>query len=87
MKILHTENSQGWGGQEIRILTEAAGIIKRGHEVQLIAPLESRIHDEAKKRGIPVTALPIAKKRVPGFLALRNWLKTNPVDVISPARG
>ena len=26
MKILHTEASRGWSGQEIRILTEAAGI-------------------------------------------------------------
>ena len=83
MRILHTENSLGWGGQEIRILTEAAGMIKRGHEVQLIAPQESRIFDEANKRGVPVTALPIAKKRLPGFLALRNWLKHNPVDVIN----
>ncbi len=83
MKILHTENSQGWGGQEIRILTEAAGMIGRGHEVQLIAPPESRIYEEAKKRGVPVTALPIAKKRLSGYLALRNWLKNNPVDVIN----
>ena len=83
MRILHTENSLGWGGQEIRILTEAAGMIKRGHEVQLIAPQESRIFDEANQRGVPVTGLPIAKKRLPGFLALRNWLKHNPVDVIN----
>ena len=59
MKILHTENSQGWGGQEIRILTEAAGMIARGHEVQLIAQPGSQIYSEAKKRGVPVTALPI----------------------------
>ena len=26
MRILHTEASQGWGGQEIRILREAEGI-------------------------------------------------------------
>lgn len=83
MKILHTENSCGWGGQEIRILTESAGMIARGHEVQLIAPRESRIHDEAKKHGVPVTALPIAKKRLPGLLALRRWLQANPVDVIN----
>ena len=83
MRILHTENSQGWGGQEIRILTEAAGMIKRGHEVQLIAPREARIFDEAQKHGVPVTALPIAKKRLPGFFALRRWLNANPVDVIN----
>ena len=83
MKILHTENSCGWGGQEIRILTEAAGMIRRGHQVQLIAPREARIHDEARAHGVPVTALPIAKKRLPGLLALRRWLKANPVDVIN----
>lgn len=83
MKILHTENSLGWGGQEIRILTEAAGMIRRGYEVQLIAPREARIHDEARAYGVPVTALPIAKKRLAGWLALRRWLKANPVDVIN----
>ena len=83
MKILHTENSIGWGGQEIRILTEAAGMIGRGHEVHLIAPRESRIFEEAPARGVPVTALPIAKKRLAGVLAMRAWLKTNPVDVIN----
>ena len=83
MRILHTENSLGWGGQEIRILTEAAGLIKRGHDVQLIAPPGSRIFAEAPAHGVPVTALPIAKKRLPGLLALRRWLKANPVDVIN----
>ena len=83
MKILHTENSLGWGGQEIRILTEAAGMIKRGHDVQLIAPRGSRIFEEAPGRGVSVTALPIQKKRLAGFLALRGWLKQNRVDVIN----
>ena len=83
MKILHTENSLGWGGQEIRILTEAAGMIRRGHEVQLIAPRESRIFEEATARGVPVTALPISKKRLAGLFALRKCLKANPVDVIN----
>ncbi len=31
LSIVHTENSCGWGGQEIRILTEARGILDRGH--------------------------------------------------------
>ena len=33
MRILHTENSCGWGGQEIRILSEATGMMARGHLV------------------------------------------------------
>ncbi len=35
MNILHLEASPGWGGQEIRILREAEGMRKRGHEVIL----------------------------------------------------
>ena len=33
MHILHLEASPGWGGQEIRVLREAQGMRKRGHEV------------------------------------------------------
>ena len=33
MRIVHTESSCGWGGQEIRVLNEAAGMIRRGHAV------------------------------------------------------
>ena len=38
LAILHTENSTGWGGQEIRILTEARGMLDRGHQVMLLTP-------------------------------------------------
>jgi hypothetical protein len=38
LRILHTEASLGWGGQEIRILTEAAGMIGRGHRVSARLP-------------------------------------------------
>lgn len=31
MRILHTESSSGWGGQEIRILKESIGMKERGH--------------------------------------------------------
>jgi glycosyltransferase involved in cell wall biosynthesis len=83
MKILHTEASCGWGGQEIRILSEASGMIERGHQVQLLCPAEARIFTEAPRSGVPVTALPIGRKKLSGVLALRRWLKANPVDVIN----
>ncbi len=83
MKILHTENSLGWGGQEIRILSEIEGMRGRGHDMHLICPAEARIFGEAGQRGIPVTALPIAKKRLRGLLALRAWLAAHPVDLIN----
>lgn len=83
MKILHTEASCGWGGQEIRILEEGLGMIRRGHQVQLICPREARIFDEAARRGLPVHALPIGRKKISGVLALRRYLKENAFDVIN----
>lgn len=83
LRIVHTEASLGWGGQEIRILTEAAGMIQRGHQVTLLCPPQARIYTEAQNRGIPAVALPIGRKNLSGVLALRRWFKTHPVDVIN----
>lgn len=83
LRIVHTEASLGWGGQEIRILTESAGMIARGHSVQLLCPREAKIHDEAVARGIPVEALPIGRKNVTGLRAMHGWLRAHPVDVIN----
>jgi glycosyltransferase involved in cell wall biosynthesis len=83
MKILHTESSCGWGGQEIRILDESQGMSARGHEIALAAPRESRIYEAALERGLRAEALPIARKNLGGLLAMRSWLKTHPVDVVN----
>jgi len=40
MKILHTEASDAWGGQEIRILSEAIWFRKNGHEIVLCMDLK-----------------------------------------------
>ena len=74
MKILHTEASCGWGGQEIRILEESRGLIQRGHQVSVACPAHARMTTEAARFGVPVTTLPIEFKTVAGFLALRRHL-------------
>jgi glycosyltransferase involved in cell wall biosynthesis len=74
VRILHTESSTGWGGQEIRILTEAEGMLRRGHHVTLVTPASAEICSAARKRGIPVVALPIEKKRPGALAAMRCWL-------------
>ncbi|MES2771418.1 MAG: glycosyltransferase family 4 protein [Pseudomonadota bacterium] len=83
MKILHSEASCGWGGQEIRILEEARGLLARGHDVSLVCPAQSRIFAEAGRFGVPVTALPIGRKRLPGLLALRAHLLRHKPDVVN----
>src|SRR5450755_2245890 len=83
LSIVHTESSLGWGGQEIRILSEAQGLIGRGHQVTLLCPREARIHDEAAAWRVPVVAVPIARKRPRGVKALFEWLKGHRCDVVS----
>lgn len=83
LHIVHTESSCGWGGQELRILSEARGMIGRGHRVTLIAPVSALIHAEASRFRVPVIPLPIEKKRLGGIGALREWLQNHPADVIN----
>ena len=83
LRILHTESSLGWGGQEIRVLTEARGVAQRGHEVVIAAPAQSRIYAESPRYGIDALALPIARKNAAGVLALRRLLASRPFDVVN----
>jgi glycosyltransferase involved in cell wall biosynthesis len=77
VRILHTESSIGWGGQEIRILTEAQGMVRRGHQVTLLTPPSADIYPAARQRAIPVVALPIEKKRLPALMAMIRWLRAH----------
>ncbi len=84
LSIVHTENSCGWGGQEIRILTESRGFLDRGHRVTLITPAEAPIADAARKTGLEVVTM--ALPRGPsGVLALRKWVAAHraQVDVLN----
>jgi len=83
LRIVHTESSCGWGGQEVRILTESQGMLRRGHEVHLVCCPESVIAEKAADFGIPVTTLPIRKRNFQGLTAARMWLTRNEVDVIN----
>ena len=83
LRILHTESSLGWGGQEIRVLTEARGVAARGHDVALAAAPGSRILAEASRFGVKALELPIARKSARGVLAMRRLLASRPFDVVN----
>jgi glycosyltransferase involved in cell wall biosynthesis len=83
MRILHTESSLGWGGQEIRVLTEARGVARRGHEVALAAPPEARIFAAAPEFGVERVELPIARKSVRGVAAMRRHLADGAYDIVN----
>ncbi len=83
LSIAHTEASMGWGGQEIRVLTEARGFLDRGHRVVLYAARGARIAAEAPSFGVPHVALPIGAKRPSGVLALARALRSERPDVVN----
>lgn len=83
MKIVHTEASLGFGGQEMRILTEALGLKNRGHQLTLLCPRHAEIYTIAQARGLDVVALPIGKKRLSGLWSMHHWLRNNRPDVIN----
>jgi glycosyltransferase involved in cell wall biosynthesis len=74
LSILHTESSIGWGGQELRILTEMEGMQRRGHRVHLVTADNADILPAARARGLAVDGLPIAAKKWRGLTAMRRWL-------------
>lgn len=83
LSIVHTESSLGWGGQEIRILTEAAGLRRRGHDVTVLAAHDARIVQEAPRFAVPVTPLPIGRKRPAGLAALARALRVASPQIVN----
>jgi glycosyltransferase involved in cell wall biosynthesis len=83
LRIVHTESSLGWGGQEIRILAESQGLMRRGHNVRLLCAPQARIRAEAPNWGVPTIALPIDRKRPVGLGALHQWFAAHQCDIVN----
>jgi glycosyltransferase involved in cell wall biosynthesis len=84
LKILHTEASPGWGGQEIRILKESEGMRKRGHQV-IIAPQKGGgLARYAREKGFDVIEIDYKKSRgLACIYKLYKILKEKGVDVLN----
>ena len=80
LSIVHTENSCGWGGQEIRILTESRGFLDRGHRVTLITPEEAPIAEAARRTGLSVVTRPL-RKSLADILGLRRWILEHRTEI------
>lgn len=62
LTILHTEWSDGWGGQERRIISEMVGMKARGHRMILVCRDEAHILGKAEEAGLEAFTLPFAGK-------------------------
>lgn len=83
--IVHSEASLGWGGQEMRVISELTGFRDRGARVALIAPPHSKIFRHAEGLGIETVPLDLRKPRfVQSVLQVAGWLRRNNVQIVNP---
>lgn len=64
LRIIHTEASPGWGGQEIRIMEEMRWFRQHGHHLMLVAPPHSTLVERAKEEGFEISCLLFTKNRI-----------------------
>lgn len=65
IRVLHTESSTAWGGQERRTLTECVGLIRRGHAAAVACAPGSGLAARAYDAGVPVFPVPIGSAASP----------------------
>lgn len=84
MRILHTESSNGWGGQEMRILREAEGMRSRGHEVVFAVACGGALAAHARQSGFAVYEAPLKKsKALPDLFQLIAIIKKHKIDLVN----
>ncbi len=83
-KILHVEASNGWGGQEIRILREAEGMRQRGHEVFFAIMNGGILATRARDKGFVVYELNFYRYAwLPTLFHLQRILSRHQIDIVN----
>ena len=86
--MLHTEWSDGWGGQEIRIIHEMLAVREQGVEVFLACRANSSIRKRALEHQIPVFVLPFRGNiDFSTLFALKKLIKQYQIDIINTHSG
>ncbi|KRT73709.1 MAG: glycosyl transferase, group 1 [Deltaproteobacteria bacterium CSP1-8] len=83
LTILHTESSDGWGGQEIRILRESLGMARRGHRVLIAAAPEASLYDRAKASGLTAIPFRFNKRNPVDYYRLSVLVNRERVDIVN----
>ena len=81
-KLIHTESSCGWGGQEIRIISEALEFKKVNLNVEIWANPVSKILRESEKLGIKVKPVDLRRKRLWTLYKLIKAIRCEPKSII-----
>jgi glycosyltransferase involved in cell wall biosynthesis len=82
--IVHTEASDGWGGQEIRILQEARWFRTHGHRIILAAAGDSQILKRFAAEDFQTQEIPFQRSsKISVVLQLAKLFKTLSPDVVA----
>ena len=88
LRILHTESSKGWGGQENRTINELVTMRDRGHTLAVVSRPGARILDRAKELGFEIFAVDMRGAiDFPNMLRLRGVIKRFAPDVVNTHSG
>jgi glycosyltransferase involved in cell wall biosynthesis len=83
-RILHSESSMGWGGQEVRVFAELEWMRAHGHWIALAAHPDSAIAKRAREAGMTFYALHTHKALLPlEVVRLAAWLIANRVQIVN----
>jgi glycosyltransferase involved in cell wall biosynthesis len=84
LRILHTESSLGWGGQENRTFNEMLGMRARGHEMSLACQPGARLGTRAREAGFTVYETPMrGALDLPAILRLRHFMRQARADIVN----
>jgi glycosyltransferase involved in cell wall biosynthesis len=88
LKILHSESSKGWGGQEIRTLKEMIALRERGHTVELTCPSDARLGIRCAEFGFAVHHTRMRSGGdMPSMLRIKALLQRRAFDVLNTHSG
>ncbi len=83
IKVLHTEWSDGWGGQEIRILSESKAFIEKGYEMIIAAQPNGELFKQSNQAEVPTIALKMNKGlNLFSIFHLVSYIKDNQIDIV-----
>lgn len=88
MRILHTESSVGWGGQENRTLNEMIAMRERGHTMAVVSRPGGRILERAREAGFETFSLDMRGAiDLPNLFRLRCLIKNYRADIVNTHSG
>ncbi len=88
IKVLHTEWSDGWGGQEIRIINEMIALREQGIEVFLACTNHAQIKQKAVDNDIKVFTLPFrGNADFKTLFGIKKIIQKNQIDIVNTHSG